>query len=78
MHLLPPSPKPFGVFVERTPSTLLEEELAIALELERQILEGPMRVKTRIEITGRDAFGRTTTEVVVVYYFSLILELEDE
>lgn len=39
MYLLPPSPKPFGVFAEKSvvPLAAWEKDLAIAKEVERQI-----------------------------------------
>lgn len=44
MHLLPPSPKPFGIFADKSAEL---EDLKIAQELERQILERQIWNKVR-------------------------------
>lgn len=58
MFLLPPSPKPFGLFAEKAES--ITDDLRIAQEVERRILEAAERRREVVELLlgARDVLKR--------------------
>lgn len=76
MHLLPPSPKPFGVFADTSTARSHKEDLQVALELERQILEARTwrRLKPVIQEVMRPFIGKKLNDATILQAQRLLQE----